>query len=221
MDLQYRLMVLAHILLLVFWLGTDIGVFVSALWVRKTGRPMSERWLLLQLGGLLDVMPRLCSALMFPLGATLARDRWGLEITPAVLGALWVVAFAWCGAILTAYRKQNTPIAELIGKIQMAGLAVAGLGAGAWGLSLLATDEVPAWLALKVVLFGLVYLLSIGIDVTFRPAIRVLVEMPAEGGSATQEARLRSAINLCCAVVLVVYAVVVASSALGTLKLPR
>lgn len=220
MELQYRLMVLTHILLLVFWLGTDIGVFVSARWVRKTGRPMSERWLLLQLGGLLDVVPRLCSALMFPLGATLARDRWGLEISPAVLGVLWVVAFAWCGAILTAYRRQNTPIAESIGKIQLGGLAVAGVGALAWGLTLLSTDAVPAWLALKVALFGLIYLLSIGIDATFRPAIRVLAEMPAEGGSPAQEARLCSAINLCCAVVLLVYAVVVASTALGTLKSP-
>jgi len=221
MDLHYRLMVLTHILLLVFWLGTDIGVFVSALWVKKTGRPMSERWLLLQLGGLLDVMPRLCSALMFPLGAALARARWGLAITPAALDVLWVVAFVWCGAILTAYRKQNTPIAEAIGKIQLVGLAVAGAGAGAWGLVLLSNDAVPTWLALKVALFGLVYLLSIGIDATFRPAIRVLAEMPAEGGSATQEARLRSTINLCCAVVLLVYAIVLASGALGTLKSPR
>ena len=144
MDLQYRLMLLAHILLLVFWLGTDLGVFVSARWVRKTGRPMSERWLLLQLGGLLDVMPRLCAALMFPLGATLARNRWGLDVTPTVLGVLWLVAFVWCGAILTAYRKQNTPIAEMIGKVQLAGLAVAGVGAGAWGLWLLSTESVPS-----------------------------------------------------------------------------
>jgi hypothetical protein len=220
MDLQYRLMLLAHILLLVFWLGTDLGVFVSARWVRKTGRPMSERWLLLQLGGLLDVMPRLCAALMFPLGATLARNRWGLDVTPTVLGVLWLVAFVWCGAILTAYRKQNTPIAEMIGKVQLAGLAVAGVGAGAWGLWLLSTESVPAWLAWKVALFGLIYLLSIGIDATFRPAIRVLVEMPPEGGSPAQEARLRSAIDLCCAVVLALYAVVVASSAFGTLKVP-
>jgi len=168
----------------------------------------------------LDVMPRLCSALMFPLGATLARDRWGLDVAPSVLGLLWVVASVWCIAIVTAYRKQNTPIAETIGKLQMAGLAVAGVGAGAWGLSLLDTEAVPDWVAWKIALFGLVYLLSIGIDLTFRPAIRVLSEMPPEGGTPIQEARLRSAIDICCAVVLLVYAVVVASSALGTLKLP-
>jgi hypothetical protein len=219
-DLQYRLMVLTHVLLLVFWLGTDIGVFVAARWVTRSGRAMSERWLLLQLGGVLDVMPRLCSALMFPLGATLARDRWGLHVTPAVLGVLWVIALVWCVAIVTAYRKQNTPIAETIGKVQMAGLVVAGSGAGAWGLSLMNTDAVPDWIAWKIALFGLIYLLSIGIDLTFRPAIRILAEMPAEGGSLDQEERLRSAIDLCCAVVLMLYAVVVASSVLGTFKLP-
>ena len=67
-------------------------------------------------------------------------------------------------------------------------------------------------------MFGLIYLLSIGIDATFRPAIQALAEIPAEGGRAIQEARSRSTMDLRCAVVLLVYVVVVASSALGTLN---
>ena len=44
-------------------------------------------------------------------------------------------------------------------------------------------------------LFGLIYLLSIGIDATFRPAIQALAEIPAEGGRAIQEARSRSTMD--------------------------
>lgn len=220
MSIAYDLKVLAHILLLVFWLGTDIGVFVSALWVKKLGRPLSERWLLLQLGGALDVPPRLCSALMFPLGVTLARDRWGLAVDGVVVGAFWLIAVIWCGAILTAYIKQGTPIAERIGKLQTAGLIAAGAGAFAWGIVLAYGGSTPPWVALKVALFGFVYWLSVGIDITFRPALQVLAEIPAQGGSPAQEARLRKAINVCCTVVVLLYVVVVTSSALGTLQLP-
>lgn len=165
-------------------------------------------------------MPRLCSALMFPVGATLAQRRWGLDISPGVLNLLWLIAAVWCVAIIVAYRKQESALSALIGKIQMAGLAVAGTGATLWGLALLASGTVPAWLAVKIALFGMVYYLAMGINVTFRPVIQQLVVLPADGGDDRQEAALRSAINVCCAVVLGLYAVIVASSALGTMRFP-
>ncbi|HEY0940235.1 MAG TPA: hypothetical protein VGE08_09080 [Steroidobacter sp.] len=215
------MLVLVHILLLVFWLGTDVGVFVSALWVKKRGRPLSERFLLLQLGALLDVMPRLCSALMFPVGAMLARARWGLHIDDAVLGALWSIALVWCFAIITAYRRHDTPVAALIGKIQNIGLALAGLALMGWGSTLLGGDGVPDWLAIKIILFGVIFFLSIGIDLTFRPVIQTLLAMAAPGGgSDAQESALRTSINRCCAVVLALYAAVVAMSALGVIQRP-
>lgn len=221
MNNGYHLLVLAHILLLVFWLGTDIGVFVSALWLKKRCRTAGERMLLLQLAGLLDVMPRLCSALMLPLGVTLAEQHWGLAVSAGVLAAMWLVALVWCVAIVAAYRAPESPLAIRIGKVQTIGLAIGAVAATLWGLSLLNSNDVPTWVAIKIALFGLVYLLAIGIDVTFRPVIQLLVAMPDDGGDKAQQAALSSAINLCCAVVLVLYVVVIASSALGALRLPQ
>lgn len=220
MNYTYQLLQLAHILLLVFWLGTDIGVFIAALWIKKLRRPLSERILLLQLAGQLDVIVRISAALMFPVGATLAKQRWGLEISLGVLSLLWLIAAIWCVAIIVAYRKQESTLAALIGKIQIAGLVVAGTCATLWGLLLLVSQAVPTWLAAKIVLFGMIYYISIGIDVTFRPVIRQLAVLPADGGDDRQEAALRSAINICVAVVLGLYVVVLASSTLGTMKFP-
>ncbi|MBP6513827.1 MAG: hypothetical protein KA224_01510 [Steroidobacteraceae bacterium] len=215
---SYKFLVFVHILLLVFWLGTDVGVFTGAWWMKKRGRPFGERVLLLQIAGFLDVMPRLCSALMMPVGLTLARERFDLEVGSAVLGGIWAIALVWCVAIVTAYRKEGTPVAHGIARVQRAGLAVAAALAIGWGAMLLAGGDVPGWLAAKVLLFGFIYLASIGIDLTFTPAIQVFLTMPPEGGNDAQEAAFSAAINRCCAVVLLLYAILLASTWLGVFK---
>ena len=47
-----------HILLLVFWVGTDVGVFIAAKWSEKTTLSMETRQTVLQLGMVLDRLPR-------------------------------------------------------------------------------------------------------------------------------------------------------------------
>ena len=39
-----------HILLLVFWVGTDVGVFVAARWSERTSLSIETRQTVLQLG---------------------------------------------------------------------------------------------------------------------------------------------------------------------------
>jgi len=215
---SYKFLLFVHILLLVFWLGTDVGVFTGAWWMKKRGRPFAERVLLLQIAGFLDVMPRLCSALMLPVGMLLARESWGLEVAPGVMAGVWAIALVWCWAIVTAYRKEGTPISHTIARVQRAGLAVAAALVIGWGAMLLAGGDVPGWLAGKVLLFGVIFLLSIGIDLTFQPVIQIFLALPPGGGDDAQEAAFRAAINRCCAVVLVLYGILLASTWLGVFK---
>src|SRR5690242_14270026 len=60
-----------HILLLVFWLGGDIGVFINAKIAKTTLYPVETRAALLKTGGITDLFPRYCFALIFPSGLTL------------------------------------------------------------------------------------------------------------------------------------------------------
>ena len=43
-----------HILLLVFWVGTDVGVFIAARWSEQTTLSIETRQTVLQLGMVLD-----------------------------------------------------------------------------------------------------------------------------------------------------------------------
>ena len=50
MDLIYSLLVLVHILLLVFWVGTDVGVFLAAKVSERTDLSIETRSTILSVG---------------------------------------------------------------------------------------------------------------------------------------------------------------------------
>ena len=64
-----------HILLLVFWVGTDVGVFIAAKWSEKTTLSMETRQTVLQLGMVLDRLPRSASDADHTLGLSIGRDQ--------------------------------------------------------------------------------------------------------------------------------------------------
>ena len=61
-----------HILLLVFWVGTDVGVFIAARWSEQTTLSIETRQTVLQLGMVLDRLPRSALTLIIPSGCQLA-----------------------------------------------------------------------------------------------------------------------------------------------------
>ena len=61
-----------HILLLVFWVGTDVGVFIAAKWSERSALSIETRQTVLQLGMVLDRLPRSALTLIIPSGCQLA-----------------------------------------------------------------------------------------------------------------------------------------------------
>ena len=55
---MYEFWLYVHILLLVFWVGTDLGVFVAARYSERTDLSYETRATVLQLGMVLDRLPR-------------------------------------------------------------------------------------------------------------------------------------------------------------------
>ena len=66
MDFIYSLMVLVHILLLVFWVGTDVGVFLAAKVSERTDLSIETRSTVLSVGMVLDRLPRSALVLIIP-----------------------------------------------------------------------------------------------------------------------------------------------------------
>lgn len=214
---SHQILVWLHIVLLVFWLGADVGVFASAAWVKRRGMPIEHRMLLLRLGGFVDLFPRICMAFMLPVGVSLASD-WGLPVAPTTLPLLWSFSVLWSASVIVAYRSEGTALARRIGLAQRAVFTVAGLVCLYLGRKIGMDLAVPTWLALKLALFGLVFFVAIGIDLTFGPVIRDLMRLATEGSTDALEASFSRAINRCLVVVSCLYALLLVESFLGSTK---
>jgi hypothetical protein len=218
-DLAYRTLVYVHLLLFVLWLGADVGVFVLGQnFRRRTVYDLPQRLVLLKMLVTVDMVPRSAWALMVPVSLSVARLGGWVDLSAALVIAAWIVAGGWLWLVWDAHLHDQTPRAARNRRIESwlkIGLTLFYLGLGAlW----LANDAVPRWLAAKALLFGLIFAAAIMIDVAFKPVGPQLGRLIAEGSSDATEAPLLATMNRTRLWVWCVYALLVATSGLGTVK---
>ena len=146
-------LVYLHVLLMVFWLGTDIGVFIAGLRFMDPKRSLEERAAVINLGMVIDRYPRICFVAILPVGLQIAYLR---GIVPAlsaqVLILAWALAVVWMTAVIVTMRLHGKAAARpwqalerwfrIVGFLGFTGLGIAG-----WTQNLI----LPGWLAGKLV----------------------------------------------------------------------
>ena len=83
-----------HVLLFVYWLGGDLGVWMTGKQMIRDDLSLDERLRIRQVGALIDMAPRVCLVLMIPVGFTLA-SAWGSQLDGPVLLLLWAFCMVW------------------------------------------------------------------------------------------------------------------------------
>ncbi|MDX2221101.1 MAG: hypothetical protein SFV21_00040 [Rhodospirillaceae bacterium] len=209
-----------HILLFVFWLGADVGVFTSAVMAKNPKLSFETRANLLRLGLIVDCFPRACFALIFPVGLHLT-DGLGLHpVTPALYAFGWILAAVWLTIIFVAYTNEGKPIAHLANNIQFALEGALGLLFTVVGLNSLATGAPLAdvWFAWKILLFGLAFWAAMAIDLCFRPFLAPFMEIGREGSTPEREEAVSRAINNTLVAVMTLYVIIAVIAFLGKVK---
>ncbi|WP_405238687.1 hypothetical protein [Lentisalinibacter orientalis] len=217
----YGLLDYLHILLLVFWLGTDLGVLLAARRVRDAALSPAERLTLLDLALRIDLLPRIAFSLMFAVGATLGYLGGTLPLPGWALGLLWALTAAWLTLTLALLAAEGKPVQGLLAAVQRVWLVAVALACGLAALWLLAGSgeaAVPGWLALKIGLYGFVCLAAIGIDRAFLPLIPAMGELARSGSSAALETRISGAINHALRYVHTLYGLLFLAAFLGVTK---
>ena len=106
------LLIYAHILLLVFWVGADIGVFVAGLFFRDPKRSIEARKTVIEAGLVVDALPRLCFVLMGPVGFQLATNVGLFQPPPGLTAAVWIGGLIWATCALVGILKPGTTVAK-------------------------------------------------------------------------------------------------------------
>jgi predicted membrane protein len=161
MSIYYTLLLLLHTLLLVYWLGLDLAIFYCGSHALRLDLPPLTRALLARIMFTLDLVPRFCLLLMFPVGATLALSGGYATLTESeivtALIVVWSAAFAWIAGVSLLARHpawKEVRVAE-------AGIRVAfivmllGLALTSW-LGHGPIDQKTGWLQTKLALFALI-----------------------------------------------------------------
>ena len=97
----YAVFLFLHILSLVFWLGTDIGVFVLGKFAQNPVYAVEQRLLLLKVALILDMFPRVFMVLSLPTGFHLATILGAIQTSPSLTAVVWGFSAIWLVVVLT------------------------------------------------------------------------------------------------------------------------
>lgn len=214
MDL-HDVWVVIHVLAWVFWLGTDIGVFLGAKMSENGDYSPETRLTVLKLGMFLDIAPRVAVPIVFITGVMLSNDL-GFDLIPPLAGTLF--GLIWLTAVIIGIATEGgqTPFGKLAMRLQLLINTIVAIGMGAIAIAGLAgAFEMPSWLAIKWLAFAVVALAAIVLERTFAPAIMLYGRLGTEGASDKLNADLSVALKPVYWAVLVIYAATLVAGITG------
>jgi hypothetical protein len=212
--------VYAHVLLMVFWLGTDIGVFIAGLRFMDSKRSLEERAAVINLGMVIDRYPRICFVAILPVGLQIAYLQGLLPaLSVELLVLAWVLCAVWMIAVIATMRLHGRAAARpwqilerwfrILGFLGFTAIGIAG-----WTRHL----DVPGWLAGKLFGFGAICLCALLLERAFAPVAVTFASIVSQGSTPERESALRAHMILTYIWVLGIYAAVLACGFLGTVK---
>ncbi len=217
---EHNLWVFAHILLLVYWLGADLGVFVLAKAAKRSELSFAERAFALKMAVAIDVTPRLCFAVMFPVGLHVTQSG-GFAVVPSwAFGVAWAISLGWIALLISIGRNEGKPLGEQLNRLHLILQGALLLVVGWIGIqALLGHGPLPGgWYAAKIVLFALIFAMGIGIDFAFRPIMPAFMRLAAEGSKPDIEATIGRSVDGAIRYVLGLYGLLLVIAFLGVTK---
>ena len=216
----YYLLVFVHVLLFVYWLGADLGVFVLARGAMNSAYSFEQRAVMLKFANYIDLTPRLSFALIFPVGLHMSQYNGLVDAPNWVFGVLWAIAIAWSLATIAMFRLEGKPAAATIAKALFIWQSIMFIVATWLGLYSMATGSPfdSQWLSLKIVIYGLIFGAGIGIDRSFQPLVPAFGRLAQEGSTPEIEAIIRRTVNTTCGFVILIYLLVGGAAFLGVAK---
>ncbi len=216
----YGLLVFVHILSLVFWLGTDIGVFVIGKFAQNPTYSVEQRLLLLKILVIVDKFPRFSMIFSLATGFQLLQMLNILVLSKTIVTAVWVLLALWFVVVTIRLSREEhdvpkwvMPAEKTLGTIMLVLLLWAGIA------SLIGDGPITAsWAAYKVLFFAGVFIAAIFLEKAFTPALLGFTALATEGSSPEVEKNIRSGMDKTYFWVICIYILVFLAALFGVLK---
>ena len=208
-----------HILLFVYWLGGDAGVFYSSTFVTNTKLSREARLTAFKIFINLDMLPRYCLALMLTVGGVLAEfigyehPMWQ-TVAIVALGPIWV----W--VVHTIHAREGSEFGKTLATWDRrfrVFMIVAIIASVAYHWTTGPLQPYP-WLAAKLLIFAFLIFCGFMIRLKIPPFIEGFKVMAASGATPESDQKMIDGMGACRPYVLLIWAGVAISALLGVLK---
>ena len=215
MDVPTSLLTLLHLLILVYWLGGDLGAFYGSTFMTDPQRSVAERMMALKILNNVDMAPRTALILAFPTGLTLAWAKSWLELPPALILVTWAAFLAWLVLAWAVHMKhgpsgQRLKRADLVLRyIVIVALAGAAIGAMAGAIA------VPVFIVLKMWILAFCFGLGLVVRRQLVPLFPAVIEMRETGPTPATDRVIAEVISRTRPTVILLWLMVLIASYLG------
>lgn len=219
MGLLHGIVKYIHVLLFVYWLGGDAGVFYSSKFVLNPNLSRDARLTAFKIFVNLDMLPRYCLALMLTVGGILA-EFIGYEhplwqtIAIVALGPIWV----W--VVHTIHVREGTDFGKKLAtldryfRIFMIFALVASV-AYHWTTGPLRPYP---WLAAKLLIFAFLIFCGFMIRIKIPPFVEGFKVLAAGGATPESDRLMKDGMDASLPYVFAIWAGVAISALIGILK---
>jgi len=206
--------ILLHILVLVYWLGGDLGAFYASSLLVQDERPAAGRLAAAQILLNVDMAPRSAMILAFPTGLALAVSRGWLSLDWTWVWIAFAVAAVWLLLAWLVHLKAGPQalVKPLDTFIRYA--ALAGLLAGALA-SLAGLYDAPLFLVLKFLILALAIVCGLLIRRVLKPFGPAFAALAMGQAGAPENAAIKASLSNAKLYVLTIWTALIAAATLG------
>ena len=210
---HWGLMKLLHLLLLVYWLGADLGTFYASRFVADSTLTPAARAVAARIMLGVDMAPRVAMPLTLASGVHLAASSGFLPGGTMLLAVGWLVGLGWLAMVLAIHHWGSAVLTRVDFTFRVLLVAALGLPSAA----ALMGDYPPwaPWLALKLLAFAGTVFCGLMIRVHLKPFGPAYARLMREGGSAEVDSVISRSISRCIPWVVGIWALLVLAAAAG------
>ena len=217
--------IILHLVLFVYWLGADVGVFYASRFVTNPELSTQARGVALKIVDVIDMAPRVCLVLILPSGVTLmATSGYGRDVFAGwPVAAIWVAGLAWLALVLVDHFRSDR-LGRLVHQVDLVvrvGLVVGLLGVVVYTVAVdrpFGVTTHPAWLAGKVAAYALCIACGVAIRLRLTGFGPAWAQLLRTGSDPTVETALRRSLSGTLPFVYAIWGLVFLAAVLGVVQ---
>jgi hypothetical protein len=212
-----------HILMFVFWVGTDMGVFLSCKKATDSSVPIDARFMLLHMALRIELLPRTMWKAALPLGVTLASQLELIDLSQSGLLAVWGFSLAWLALSVTGAWHYDKPIGHKLGRYNNMVTGAVGVALIAVAISSLMGNGPfvadATWLHWKIAIYGAINLMIVLMLYVFDPMGIEFGKLAVEGSTPEIESNITTIMNRAAVTIWTTYFLIFVVGFIGTTKI--